>query len=76
MWILRLINEAHRWSSWVSLIVVGWVLLLAVLDPIHAWPVMGIDVELAIETRHDGVEDEGGSRGDIISTTRKLLFQT
>jgi len=41
----------------------GWVLLLAVLDPIHAWPVVGIDMELALVTRHDEVDDEGGSRG-------------
>jgi len=59
----------------VSLIVVGWVLLLAVLDPAHTWPVVGIDIELAIATRHDGVDDEGGSREDI-STTRKCLFHT
>jgi len=55
----------------VSLIIVGWVLLLAVLDPTHGLPVTGTDVELAIATRHDGVDDEGGSRGDIISTTKK-----
>jgi len=60
----------------VSTIVVGWVLLLAVLDPTHGSPVTGIDVELAIATRHNGVDDEGGSRGDIISTTKKSLFNT
>jgi len=75
VWILGLIDVADRGHRGVSLIVVGWVLLLAVLDPAHTWPVMGIEVELAIATRHDGVDDEGGSRGDI-STTRKFLFHT
>ena len=66
---------ADRSRRGVSSIVMGWVLLLAVLNPAHAWPIMGIEVELAIATRHDGVDDEGGSRGDI-STTRKFLFHT
>jgi hypothetical protein len=56
-----------------SSIVVEWVLLLTVLDPTHAWPVVGIDVELVIATRVDGVDDEG-SRGDI--STTKCLFHT
>ena len=43
--------------------------------PRPCWPVMKIDVELAIAMRRDGVDDEGGSRGDI-STTRKCLFHT
>jgi hypothetical protein len=60
----------------VSSIAVGWVLLLAVLDPTHSSPITGIDVELAIATRHDGVDGEGGSRGGIISTTKKCLFNT
>lgn len=69
-------NMADRGRRGVSSIVVGWVLLLAVLDPAHTWPVVGIDMELAIPTRHDGVGDERGSRGDI-STTRKCgLFHT
>ena len=52
----------------------GWVLLLAVLDPAHAWPVMGIDVELAVATRNNGVDNEGGSRGDIIRSVQQEIF--
>ena len=69
-------NMADRGHCGVSSIVVGWVLLLAVLDPTHAWPVIGIDVELMIATRHDGVDDEGGSRGDISTTRICRLFHT
>jgi len=68
-----LINVADRWSS---SIVVGWVLLLAVLNPAHAWPVVGIDVKLAGATRHDGVDDEGDSRGTSSVQQEKCLFHT
>jgi hypothetical protein len=45
--------------------------LLVVLNPTHAWPVVGIDVELAVAMRNDGVDDEGGSRGDIIRSVQQ-----
>ena len=71
MWILGADQHGR------SLAIVGWVLLLVVLDPAHAWPNMGIDVELAVATRNDGLDDEGGSRGDIIrSVQQENLFHT
>jgi hypothetical protein len=59
----------------VSSIVVGSVLLLAVLDPTHSSPVKGIDVELAIATRDDEVDDEGGSRGDHHQYNKEKFVQ-
>ena len=40
----------------------GWVLLLVVLDPATLGPSVG--VELAMTTRHNGVSNDGGSRGE------------
>lgn len=61
MTMLGLVDRAYGES-------LGWLLLLVVLDPPHAWPIVGIGVELAMMTRHNGVNNDGG--GNIISGRR------